>query len=217
MPNTLLLIDDDADFITTLQMGLELQGYVVISSQNPITGWKEMERRQPGIILIDWEMPGMSGIEFAKLVKEDPAHRNRYIIMLTGRTGTESVVQGLDAGADDYLIKPFPMEELLARIRSGQRFRALEERIAEEAKRLTVLEMALSVADKIGNPIAAAKLYQQILLENPSLPKSNDVIDSLNSLGELLNEALQLINQFQSIKTPRSIPAPGGKTMIAPE
>ena len=217
MPETILLIDDDADFITTLQMGLELQGYIVVSSQNPITGWKEMERHQPGIILIDWEMPGMSGIEFAKLVKEDPEHRNRYIIMLTGRTGTENVVQGLDAGADDYLIKPFPMEELLARIRSGLRFRALEERIAEEAKRLTVLEMALSVADKIGNPIAAAKLYQQILLENPVLSKSKDVIDSLNSLGELLSEALQLIDQFQSIKTPRSIPAPGGKTMIAPE
>jgi len=217
MPDTLLLIDDDADFITTLQMGLELQGYIVISSQNPITGWKEMERWQPGIVLIDWEMPDMTGIEFAKLMKEDPTHRNRYVIMITGRTGTESIVQGLDAGADDYLMKPFQMEELLARIRSGLRFRALEERIVEETKRLTVLEMALSVADKIGNPIAAAKLYLQILTENPSLSKSNDVIDTLNSLGKLLNEALQLIDQFQSIKTPQSIPAPGGKTMIAPE
>jgi len=82
---------------------------------------------------------------------------------------------------------------------------------------LTVLEMALSVADKIGNPIAAAKLYQQILSENPSLLKSDDVIASLNSLGDLLSEALQLIEQFQSIKIPRSIPAPGGKTMIATE
>jgi DNA-binding response OmpR family regulator len=217
MPDTLLLIDDDANFITTLQMGLELHGYIVITSQNPITGWKEMERSQPGIILIDWEMPDMSGLEFAKLVKEDPAHRNRYIIMLTGRTGTENVVQGLDAGADDYLIKPFQIEELLARIRSGLRFRALEERIAEEAKRLTVLEMALSVADKIGNPIAAAKLYLQILQENPSLSKSKDAIDLLNSLGELLSEALQLIDKYQSIKTPQSIPAPGGKTMIALE
>jgi DNA-binding response OmpR family regulator len=217
MPNTLLLIDDDPNFITTLQIGLELQGYIVISSQNPITGWKEMERHQPGIILIDWEMPEMSGLEFAKLAKEDPVHRSRYIIMLTGKAGTENIVQGLDAGADDYLSKPFQMEELLARIRSGLRFRALEERIAEETKRLTVLEMALSVADKIGNPIAAAKLYQQILLDNPRLSKSKDVLTSLNSLGELLNEALQLIDQFQSIKTPRSIPAPGGKTMIAPE
>jgi CheY-like chemotaxis protein len=217
MSDTLLLIDDDANFITTLQMGLELQGYVVKTSENPIIGWKEMEKHQPGIMLVDWEMPRMSGIEFTKLVKKDPAHRNRYVILLTGRAGTENVVQGLDAGADDYLIKPFQMEELLARIRTGQRFRALEERIAEETKKLTVLEMALSIADKIGNPIAAAKLYQQILLENPDLLKLNDVVDSLNSLGKLLNEALQLINQFQSIKTPRSIPAPGGKTMIAPE
>jgi DNA-binding response OmpR family regulator len=217
MPNTLLLIDDDPNFITTLQIGLELQGYIVLSSQNPITGWREMERHQPGIILIDWEMPEMSGLEFTRLAKEDPVHRNRYIIMLTGKVGTENIVQGLDAGADDYLSKPFQMEELLARIRSGLRFRALEERIAEETKRLTVLEMALSVADKIGNPIAAAKLYQQILLDNPRLSKSKDVLTSLNSLGELLNEALRLIDQFQSIKTPRSIPAPGGKTMIAPE
>jgi CheY-like chemotaxis protein len=217
MADTLLLIDDDADFITTLQMSLELQGYMVTSSQNPIAGWKEMEKCQPSIILLDWEMPGMSGIEFVKLIKEDTLHRDRYIIMVTGRTGTENVVEGLDAGADDYLIKPFHIEELLARIRTGIRFRAMEQRIAEEAKLLTVLEMALSIADKIGNPIAAAKLYQQMLLENPSLSKSKDVLDSLSTLGELLNEALQLIDQYQSIKTPRSIPAPGGKTMIAPE
>jgi len=217
MSDTLLLIDDDANFVTTLQMGLKSHGYTVATSPNSDDGWKEMERCQPGIILLDWEMPGMSGIEFSKLVKEDPVHRNRYIIILTGRTGTENIVQGLDAGADDYLIKPFNIEELLARIRSGLRFRALEERIAEEAKRMTVLEMALSVADKIGNPIAAAKLYLQILLENPNLSKSKKAIEALNSLEELLNEALRLINQFQSIKKPQSIPAPGGKTMIAPD
>jgi DNA-binding response OmpR family regulator len=217
MSDTLLCIDDDADFISTLQLSLELQGYVVVTTQNPITGWKEMERCQPDILLIDWEMPGMSGIEFVKMMKEDSAHRDRYIIMVTGRTGTESVVEGLDAGADDYLIKPFHIEELLARIRTGIRFRELKQRIAEEAKRLTVLEMALSIADKIGNPIAAAKLFQQMLVENPVLSKSKDAIESLNTLGDLLSEALILIDQYQSIKTPRSIPAPGGKTMIAPE
>jgi DNA-binding response OmpR family regulator len=217
MSDTLLCIDDDADFISTLQMSLELQGYAVVTTQNPITGWKEMERCQPDILLIDWEMPGMSGIEFVKMMKEDSAHRDRYIIMVTGRTGTESVVEGLDAGADDYLIKPFHIEELLARIRTGIRFRELKQRIAEEAKRLTVLEMALSIADKIGNPIAAAKLFQQMLVENPILLKSKDTIESLNTLGDLLSEALLLIDQYQSIKKPRSIPAPGGKTMIAPE
>jgi len=76
---------------------------------------------------------------------------------------------------------------------------------------LTVLEMALSVADKIGNrlrcKIISANSFRKI---RPF--ESKDVIDSLNSLGELLSEALQLMTNFQSIKTPRSIPAPGGKT-----
>lgn len=217
MTAKILLIDDDTEFTSTLQMSLEMQGYAVSSKQNPIEGWKEMEHSQPDILLIDWEMPGMSGIEFVKMIKENDIHRNRYCIMVTGRTGTENVVEGLDSGADDYLIKPFHIEELLARIRTGLRFRELEQQIADEAKLLTVLEMALSIADKVGNPIAAAKLYQQVLLENPKISKLKDVVESLNSLGELLSEALQLIDQYQSIKKPRSIPAPGGRTMIAPE
>jgi DNA-binding response OmpR family regulator len=217
MPQTLLLVDDDANFIAPLKMYLESQGYVVVSVQNPIIGLKEMEQCQPDIILVDWEMPEMSGIEFVKLVKSNILHRSRYIIMLTGRTGTDNIVQALDAGADDYLIKPFQIAELTARVRSGLRIRSLEEQITKETKRLTVLEMALSVADKVGNPIAAAKLHQQLLMENSNLTKFTQVIDSLQTLGLLLDEALQLINQYQAIKIPRSIPAPGGKTMIAPE
>jgi sigma-B regulation protein RsbU (phosphoserine phosphatase) len=217
MPDSILVVDDDKEFANVTSASLEMEGYRVHVAHNSITGWKEMERCQPDIMLVDWEMPEMSGIEFIKLIKDDAVHRTRYIIIVTGRIGTENVVQGLDAGADDYLIKPFQMEELLARIRSGLRIRSLENRIVEEAKRVTVMAMALSVADKVGNPIAAAKLYQQLLLENPQLATLSDVIDSLRSLGSLLDEALQLINQYQAIKTPRSIPAPGGKTMIAPE
>ena len=217
MPHTLLIIDDDPDFVNMLRMNLETQGHTVASAQNPITGWKEMERCQPDIILVDWEMPKMNGVELIMLMKKDPLHRARFIIMITGRSGAKNIVEGLDAGADDFLSKPFQMEELMARIRAGLRIRSLEKRIAEEAKRLTVLEMAMSVADKIGNPIAAAKIYQRMLIENSDIMKIGNVNDSLKTLGQLIDEALQLINKFQSIKTPHSIPAPGGKTMIAPE
>jgi DNA-binding response OmpR family regulator len=129
MPNTILIIDDNAEFVSSLQIGLETEGYTVIPALDPINGWKELERCQPDIILVDWEMPGMSGIELVKLIKSNVVHRNRYIIMITGRTGTKNIVKGLDAGADDYLDKRFEIDELLARIRAGLRIRSLEERI----------------------------------------------------------------------------------------
>jgi sigma-B regulation protein RsbU (phosphoserine phosphatase) len=167
---------------------------------NPIIGWKEMERCQPDIILVDWEMQGMSGIELVKLIKADAVHRSRYVIMITAHTGTKNIVQGLDAGADDYLIKLFEIDELLARIRSGLRIRLLELRISEETRRSTSLEMALSVADKIGNPIAAAKIYQQLLVENKDVVKLADALESLKTIGHLIDEALSLINKVHSIK-----------------
>lgn len=200
MPNTILIIDDNAEFNSLLKMQLETAGYTAISALNPIIGWKEIERCQPDIILVDWEMPGMSGIELVKLIKADAVHRSRYVIMITAHTGTKNIVQGLDAGADDYLIKLFEIDELLARIRSGLRIRLLELRISEETRRSTSLEMALSVADKIGNPIAAAKIYQQLLVENKDVVKLADALESLKTIGHLIDEALSLINKVHSIK-----------------
>jgi DNA-binding response OmpR family regulator len=217
MPNTILIIDDNAEFVSSLLMQLEIEGYVVASALNPIIGWKEMERCLPDIILVDWEMPEMSGIELVKLIKADIVHRRRYTIMITGHAGTKDIVQGLDAGADDYLDKPFEIDELLARIRSGLRIRSLEERISEEVRRSTVMEMALSIADKIGNPIATAKIYQQLLMKNAGVAKLTEVQDSLRTISILLDEALDLINKFQSMKTPQSISGPEDTPMTTPE
>ena len=217
MPNTVLIIDDNAEFNSLLQTQLETAGYTAISALNPIIGWKEMERCQPDIILVDWEMPGMNGIELVKLIKADAVHHSRYIIMITAHTGTKNIVQGLDAGADDYLIKLFEYDELLARIRSGLRIRSLEKRITEETRRSTTLEMALSVADKIGNPIAAAKIYKLLLMENTGVTQHGEALESLKTIGHLLDEALSLINKVHSIKPPESLPAADGKTTVTPE
>jgi DNA-binding response OmpR family regulator len=218
MPNSILIIDDNVEFASTLQIQLETEGYAATYALNPIIGWKEMERSQPDIILVDWEMPEMSGIELIKLIKADAIHRSRYIIMITGyKLGTKNIVQGLDAGADDFLEKRFEADELFARIRSGLRIRSLEERISEETRRSTVMQMALSVADKIGNPITAAKIYQHLLMENADIAKLTEVIDSLKTIGVLLDEALTLINKFQSFNPLQPPQVLDGKTIIPPE
>jgi DNA-binding response OmpR family regulator len=217
MPNTILIIDDNAEFVSLLQMQLETEGYKVVTALNPIKGWKEMERSQPDIILVDWQMQEMNGIELIKLIKADTDHSSRYIIMITGRTGTKNIVQGLDAGADDYLDKLFKFDELLARIRSGLRIRSLENRISEETRRSTMLEMALSVADKIGNPIAAAKIYQQLLMQNTDVTRLPETQESIKTIGDLLDESLSLINKFQSVKPVQSLPKPDDKTVVTLE
>lgn len=217
MPNSILIIDDNAEFASALQIQLEVEGYAVVSALNSITGWKQMERCQPDIILLDWDMPEMSGLELIKLIKEDPVHRKRYIIMITGFTGTKHIVQGLDAGADDYLEKHFETDELLARIRSGLRIRSLEERISEETRRSTMLEMALSFADKIGNPIAAARIYQQLLLKNTDISNNPEIITSIETIGDLLEEAMQLINKFHEMTPEQSSAASANIVKIEPE
>jgi DNA-binding response OmpR family regulator len=214
MPNTILIIDDNAEFTSSLQIQLEMEGYTVASALSSIAGWKEMERCQPDIILLDWEMTEMSGIELIKLIKANIVHRRRYIIMITGYSGTKNIVQGLDAGADDYLVKHFELDELLARIRSGLRIRSLEERISEETRRSTMLDMALSLADKIGNPIAAARIYQQLLMKNTDVSKLAEVSGSIKTIGDLLDEAINLIDKFNSIKPEQSPPAQNGETII---
>lgn len=214
---TILVIDDDSNFLNPLKMSLEEEGYNVITAENPKSGWESMEKHEPDILLVDWELPEMKGTQFIKLLRENKDHNARYVIMVTGHSTTDYIVQGLDAGADDYLIKPFAIQELMARIRVGIRIRELEKKIKEEIKKLTVLEMALSVADKIGNPISAAKLHLQLLMEQETVKKSPELVESLTSLFSMLEEALELISKYQKIKEPHSVPAPGGKTMIAPE
>ena len=201
-PNTILLIDDNIEFLTTLELQLGSEGYRVFTAQNAQTGFEEIERCQPDLILIDWELPDMDGIELIKQIKLNPQHHDRYIIMITGRGGTKNIVQGLDAGANDYLHKLFEKEELMARIRCGMRIRELEQRIVEETKHSTMLEMAVSISDRIGNPIAAAKLYHHMLMEKTHISSNASVSDALKTIGQLLDEALSLINEYQSIKKP---------------
>jgi C4-dicarboxylate-specific signal transduction histidine kinase len=94
------------------------------------------------------------------------------------------------------------------------RIRSLEKKLLEEVKKLTVLEMALSVADKIGNPIAAAKMYAESIKNDSVLKKHSGLRKNMEELYGLLLEALHLMRQYQQMSSPRSIDAPGGKKMI---
>ena len=116
-PHILILEDEDA-LATLLQYNLEKEGYRVSLAQDGEEGLMQAEEEAPDLVLLDWMLPKVSGIEVCRRLRARPETRNVPIIMLTARGEESDRVRGLDTGADDYLTKPVSMVELNARIRA---------------------------------------------------------------------------------------------------
>ena len=116
-PYILVMEDEDA-LSTLLQYNLEKEGYDVAVAADGEEGLVQIDERMPDIVLLDWMLPKVSGIEVCRRLRGRPETRNLPIIMLTARGEESDRVRGLDTGADDYLTKPFSMVELIARIRA---------------------------------------------------------------------------------------------------
>jgi two-component system response regulator MtrA len=114
----MLIIEDDPDTQQMLTMILRSEGYDVLTAGNGPLGLELLRKMGPDLVLLDWMLPGMEGIDVCKRAREFSAVP---IIMLTAKTSASDKVAGLDMGADDYLAKPFEPEELLARIRAQLR------------------------------------------------------------------------------------------------
>lgn len=99
-----------------LRFALSDEDYEILEARDGAEGFSAIGRDRPDLILLDWMLPGMSGIEFARRVKKDTANRDIPIIMLTARAEEDDKVKGLREGADDYITKPFSTRELKARI-----------------------------------------------------------------------------------------------------
>lgn len=115
---TVLIIDDEAPIREMIAVALKMAGYSCLEAENAQTGHALVVDHQPDIILLDWMMPDVSGIELARRLKREPASADIPIIMLTARGEEDNKVQGLEAGADDYITKPFSPRELIARIKA---------------------------------------------------------------------------------------------------
>ena len=112
-----LIVEDDADINATLQEAMRLAGYDVAGALNGEDAFAEIERRCPDLVLLDQMLPDIDGIEICRRLRVAPRTKRIPIIFLTARTDEQARVRGLSAGADDYVIKPFSMQELILRVR----------------------------------------------------------------------------------------------------
>ncbi len=123
----ILLAEDDAVSRRLLQAVLEQWGYEVILASDGAQAWEILrDDGAPSLAILDWVMPKMDGVEVCRRLRTDADHPYVYAILLTGRSEARDVVQGLDAGADDYITKPFDSNELHVRLRAGRRILELQ-------------------------------------------------------------------------------------------
>lgn len=120
----ILVVEDEPAIAELVAVNLRHAGHEVAIAANGEQAQAEIDRVLPDLVLLDWMLPGQSGVMLAKRWRASPRTRELPVLMLTARAGEADKVAGLDAGADDYLVKPFSTQELLARIRAVLRRRA---------------------------------------------------------------------------------------------
>ena len=125
--NTALIAEDDPIFRRILESWFKRWDYRVTAVENGLDAWKILQSEgAPQLAILDWMMPGMDGIELCRRIRSCEQGPYRYVLLLTAKDDKQDVVAGLEAGADDYLTKPFDVDELRARVRAGKRILDLQ-------------------------------------------------------------------------------------------
>jgi len=139
-PLKVLFVDDEPSTRSHVTRVLENAGYDVLAAGDGAEAIEIWERERPPLVITDWVMPGMDGETLCRHIRQERTERYTYVIMLTMKEDQQDVVAGLEAGADDYIKKPFDKHELLLRVRAGERVIDLETALGD---RISQLEEAL--------------------------------------------------------------------------
>lgn len=121
MTQQLLIIEDESDLRNMLRYSLEDEGYQVEAVANGSSAWRALTQQLPDLVLLDWMLPDISGVDLLRRIRNHETLAELPVILLTARAEEQDKVSGLDAGADDYIVKPFSIKELKARIRTRLR------------------------------------------------------------------------------------------------
>ncbi|MGB3510963.1 MAG: SpoIIE family protein phosphatase [Microcoleaceae cyanobacterium] len=164
----ILVIDDDTAIQELLKRVLRKQGYEVTVASNGEEGFQQAQKFQPALIICDWIMPRLTGIEVCRRVKACPDLSTTFFILLTSLgTVQENRVKGLDAGADDFISKPIEMNELKARVRSGLRLHQLSQDLQTQKQ---LLEAELAEAADYVRSLLPEPLTESVKVESQFIP-----------------------------------------------
>jgi DNA-binding response OmpR family regulator len=199
-----LVVDDDPTARLIISRILLKGDYEVKEATDGFDGFEMAKAFQPDVMIVDWLMPGVDGEQLTKLIKSDPTLRFIYVIILTSKGEAEDRVRGLQAGADDYISKPMPNEEVLARVESGMRMRALYKELEQLTKRLAVLEIAATVGHEINNPLNVIYLALDMMRKYIKLKEYDKLEKGIDLIAETADRLRMISRKFVELKDPRS-------------
>lgn len=138
----ILLVDDEVNLVDPMSYTLQQKGFETVVAYNGEEALKAIETEEPDVVLLDWSMPDISGIEVLKRMRD--TQNFIPVVMITGKSAKEDIVEGLEAGADDYITKPFSWDELMARVNSV--LRRAQQAPTSKPKRIRYGDVILDVA-----------------------------------------------------------------------
>ena len=210
----ILIVEDNAPTLKMLETLLTKWGYEVDIAGDGRGALEIVNSPDPPrLILLDWMLPEMDGIELCKTIRKSTSGaETSYIILLTARAEKEDVVAGLQAGADDYIVKPFNSDELRVRINAGKRIIELQDALDRRAKIQGVLEMAGAVCHEMNQPLQAITGYLDlIMMEEDS---RSQVYDRLQLMKDQIDRMGLITGKLMRITTYETREYTGGTKII---
>jgi len=199
----ILIAEDDKITRSMLEHKLTNWGFDAVSTADGHEAWKALQSPDPPrLVLLDWMMPGIDGLEICKRLRQVKAEVPTHVIILTARTDQKDIVEGLEAGADDYITKPFEDSELQARIHAGQRVLELQMALLEKEKLQGVLETAGAVCHEMNQPLQAISGMTELMLldiedGHPLYERLTKVKGQIERMG-VITQKLMRITRYQA-------------------
>jgi DNA-binding response OmpR family regulator len=200
----ILIIDDLPENVFLLQDRLEREGYEVITSYDGKSGIEKALKEIPDLILLDVMMPDLDGIEVCKELVLNPITLNIPIILVTAKSGAEDIKEGLEAGAFDYIKKPFDRIELLARVHSALKLNETHKMLIEAEKRNIFSATVVTTNHKIKQPLTLMSLSSTAIKReiNKDVISREAVMKKLDYIDMAIKEITDILNQLNAIKQP---------------
>ena len=208
-PGSVLIVDDNPDNLRILSLQLKAHPFRLTLASSAPEALEKAGVETFEAILSDVSMPGMDGLEFCRRLRDTPNARTPLIFLSAHRVGDEWVTKGLDAGALDYMPKPYSLPELVAKLRMLVRLSRQQAALSASERQQALLEVAGGAAHELSQPLAAARLLLDRLERQPGHPTA----DQMAQLRDFVDRTAGILNQIQGLRTYVTKPYARGQIM----